>query len=367
MLLLRRCAPILALLASLPALLLALALPASAHVRESTGYSSITAEGSEVRYTLSLEYELLARLVQLGPGAVEAADDGARQRALDEGRAALGDYLGERVTVALDGAMCTPELANAAPAERDGMAYAQLELEFACPGDSGEYRVGYDVFSERDAIVDAHTNLVEYRLGGHEGRAVMDAETREFTAGEGSPLASSVRFAGMGVEHLLTGLDHVLFVVALLIGAGSLRKLVGVLSMFTLAHSLTLAAALLGWVHVPAEIVEPLIALSIAYVGAENLLGAKGRMPVVFLFGLLHGLGFAGTLQVTDRVDGSLMLSLLSFNVGIEAGQLLLVAVGLPLILLARRSRFSEPVLRGATIAVAASGLFWFIERFFLA
>ena len=361
--LLRRCALF---LAAFAVLLIAGSPAASAHVRESTGYSSIRGEGATVRYSLSLEYGLLSRLVDLGPGALDAPDDGARARALDDGRPALAEYLGERVRVLLDGAVCQPSLRAARPTERDEIPYAQMELAFACPGESGEYRVEYAVFSAKDAVVDSHTNMVEYSLGGHDGRVVLDSGTREFTVGQGSVVDSSLRFGEMGVEHLLSGLDHVLFVIALLIGAGSLRQMVGTLSMFTVAHSLTLAAALLGWLHVPGEIVEPLIALSIAFVALENLVGTRGRLPVVFLFGLLHGLGFAGALQITDRVDGSLLLSLFSFNVGIEVGQLLLVLVGFPLILLARRTRFSVPVLHGATTLVAATGLFWFIERFFL-
>lgn len=368
---LRRRAPMFALLCSfalLSAVLLTIlgAPAASAHVRESTGYSTVRSEGARVVYTLSLEYELLARAVDLGPEAGAATDDSARRQALQNARPALGRYLAERLTVSLDGARCAPELAGTSTEERNGAAYARLDLGFSCPVESGEYRIHYDVFSPTDAVVDGHTNMVDYSLGQTQGREVMDAGHREFLAGNSSPASAAGRFGVMGMEHLLTGPDHVLFVVALLLGAARPRQLVAVLSMFTLAHSLTLGAALLGLVHVPAQVVEPLIALSIAFVAVENLLGARARMPVTFLFGLVHGLGFAGSLQIDGRVDGSLMLSLFSFNIGIEAAQLLLVLVGFPLILLVRRTRFSVPAVRGATISVAVIGLFWFVERFFL-
>ena len=109
------------------------------------------------------------------------------------------------------------------------------------------------------------------------------------------------------------------------------------------------------------------IALSIAFVAVENLLGStRHRLPVVFGFGLLHGLGFAGSLRITDQVSPELLVSLLSFNVGIETGQALLLLAVFPLVLLIRRTRVAVPAVRSATGVVAAFGLYWFAERFFL-
>jgi hypothetical protein len=121
-------------------------------------------------------------------------------------------------------------------------------------------------------------------------------------------------------------------------------------------------------VSAPAEVVEPLIALSIAFVALENLLGATAhRYPVVFVFGLLHGLGFAGSLRVSDEVGWDLVVSLLSFNVGIEVGQALLAAAAVPLVLLVRHLAVGQAVVRGATVLVALFGIGWFIERIALA
>ena len=169
----------------------------------------------------------------------------------------------------------------------------------------------------------------------------------------------------MGIEHILSGLDHVLFLIALLLGAKSLRSVIKIATAFTAAHSLTLALGALGWVSVPPAVVEPLIALSIFYVAAENIFGGetRHRLGVVFAFGLLHGLGFAGTLTFTDGLGTDLLASLVSFNVGIELGQALLVAAVFPLLLLARRFRWSPPAHVAATSVAAAFGLFWFAER----
>jgi hypothetical protein len=123
--------------------------------------------------------------------------------------------------------------------------------------------------------------------------------------------------------------------------------------------------ASLGWVEVPAEIVEPLIALSIAYVAVQTALGGRSRyrLPVVFGFGLLHGLGFAGSVSFGGDAAGRLLESLLSFNVGIEVGQALIVATLFPLLLLIRRYGWSAAAQAGAASAAAAIGVFWFAER----
>lgn len=339
-------------------------LPAHAHVTESIGYSTIHSAGSTVAYSLELEYQVLARAVELGPGSREAEDDAARAKVLASSTETLTAYLDGRVQMFLDDAACELDLVGTSVGERNARPYAQLELNFACPGSSGAYQLRYDVFAESDAVVDDHSNIVDYRLGGYVGQTVLDWERQEFTVGETSVWASMLRFGTMGIEHILSGADHVLFVLALLLGANSRRQLIGVLSMFTLAHSITLVSALLGWVSVPDSVVEPLIALSIAVVALENLFGAaRHRYPVVFSFGLLHGLGFAGSLRVSDDVGWDLVVSLLSFNIGIEVGQALLLVVSVPLLLLVRRLSYADVVVRGVTVLVAMFGIGWFIER----
>jgi hydrogenase/urease accessory protein HupE len=138
----------------------------------------------------------------------------------------------------------------------------------------------------------------------------------------------------LGVEHILTGVDHLLFVLALLILTRSGARLLGTITAFTVAHSITLAAATLGWVHVPQPPVEAVIALSIAFVAAEIVRGSTGgagvaaRWPwvVAFVFGLLHGLGFASGLAEIGLPQGRIPLALLFFNLGVELGQLSFVA-----------------------------------------
>jgi hypothetical protein len=353
-------------------LVLLLAFPASAlaHVRSTTGYSEIRAEGSVVRYELNLEYELLVKAVGLGQAALDAAGDGPRAEWLQRGAGPIGGYLLPRVRLFLDGVECPATVTSIAAGVRQEVPQAVTVLEYDCGGDpGGRFDLRYGVFGDHDGLVDDHVNIVDYDIGGDRGRVVMDSGHDEAQLGDGRPFASALQFVALGVEHILGGLDHVLFVAALLIGARSLRQVLAVASTFTVAHSITLGLAAIGGIDIPGSVVEPLIALSIAYVAADNVVGtgASGRIPVVFGFGLLHGLGFAGSLSFTDDVGWQLITSLLTFNIGIELGQALIVLAVFPLLLLVRRYRWSIAAHTAATAAIGSVGLFWFGERLFLA
>ncbi|NWF25749.1 HupE/UreJ family protein [Streptomyces sp. PKU-EA00015] len=350
---------------------------AAAHVPTTDGTSTIRQDGSLVRYELELDYDTFTKAAGLGR-LPRGAQDAEREAFLESHRARLTSYLADRLTVSLDGAPCAAELDDTGITKRQKFLYARLLLIHRCPGSgSGEFTVRYGVFSEADAIGAEHTNMVDYELGGSGGSDVFDAGNRELRvgrsdagqresrAGETGFLSSTGRFVAMGLEHILLGIDHVLFLVLLLLGAQGWRSVVRLATSFTVAHSVTLALAVLGWVEVPAEIVEPLIALSIVYVAVENIARGESRhrVLVVFGFGLLHGLGFAGALSFTDDFTGRLLVSLLSFNLGIELGQLAIVLLVFPLLLLARRYSWSTVAHIGATGVVGVVGLAWFVER----
>jgi hydrogenase/urease accessory protein HupE len=178
------------------------------------------------------------------------------------------------------------------------------------------------------------------------------------------------RFVPAGVHHILIGPDHLLFLVGLLLLGGSIRQLAVIVTAFTVAHSITLSLAALNIVTPPARIIEPAIALSIVYVGADNLLirgGRDVRAWIAFAFGFIHGFGFANVLREMDLPARALGWSLFSFNVGVEIGQLLVVAA-VASALAALRSR-SEAASRQlavvGSIIVMAAGAFWFVQRVF--
>jgi hydrogenase/urease accessory protein HupE len=177
----------------------------------------------------------------------------------------------------------------------------------------------------------------------------------------------------LGVEHILMGIDHLLFVLALLLLVEGGRRIVATVTAFTVAHSLTLGAATLGFVHVPQQPVEAVIALSIAFVAAEIVrvgsgqvsLGQRWPWAIAFTFGLLHGFGFAGALSEIGLPEQSIPMALLFFNVGVELGQLFFVGVCLLLAALVRRSPLPLPTsaTRAAAYGIGAVAGFWTIER----
>jgi hydrogenase/urease accessory protein HupE len=170
----------------------------------------------------------------------------------------------------------------------------------------------------------------------------------------------------LGVEHILTGADHLVFLLGLILVGGRLRSLVGVVSAFTLAHSITLALATLSIFAPSPRLVEPAIALSIAYVGVENLFvkDASKRWRITFPFGLIHGFGFAAALREIALPRAQIPIALVSFNLGVEIGQLGVLAIALPLTVAARNAPwFGDRGVKLLSLAIAIGGAALFVER----
>jgi hydrogenase/urease accessory protein HupE len=180
---------------------------------------------------------------------------------------------------------------------------------------------------------------------------------------------SFANFLSLGVKHILTGYDHLLFLFGLLIVARGFFSALTIITSFTIAHSITLAVATLHLVQIPSRIVEPLIAASIVFVGVENLLRGdipNARRMVPFGFGLIHGFGFASALREAGIGSGagSIVLPLVSFNLGVELGQIMVAAVALPIIWKLRENpMFVARWAPACSAAVALLGSFWLVER----
>jgi hydrogenase/urease accessory protein HupE len=229
-----------------------------------------------------------------------------------------------------------------------------------------------------DALMFPYDPLHQTFVNFYEGdalalQAILDRSKTsvQFFSGSRQGVWAVVRkFVPAGIEHILIGPDHLLFLVGLLLLGGTLRQLALVVSAFTVAHSITLSLAALNIVSPPARIIEPAIALSIVYVGADNLMVRDGRDVrawIAFGFGFIHGFGFANVLREMDLPRLALGWSLFSFNLGVEIGQLLVV-VTVSLLLSALRAR-SEAAGRRlvyvGSIGVIVAGAFWFIQRVF--
>lgn len=212
------------------------------------------------------------------------------------------------------------------------------------------------------------------RLASRDG-ATIEVVLADWLAGSGSVWRAASRYTMLGIEHILTGVDHLLFVLALLFIVEGRWKLVKTITAFTVAHSITLALATLGFVELPASPVEAAIALSIVFLAAEIIWRQRGqdsltfRQPwlVAFAFGLLHGLGFAGALSEIGLPPSEVPIALLFFNIGVELGQLLFIAV--ILIVSGLSSRLIQhqgvtSVVRMVTVySIGTLATYWFIER----
>jgi hydrogenase/urease accessory protein HupE len=204
-------------------------------------------------------------------------------------------------------------------------------------------------------------------------QAILDAKrssVEHFTGSTKGVMAIGRRFAGAGIHHILIGPDHLLFLVGLLLLGGSVRRLLIVVTAFTLAHSITLSVAALGIFSPPVRVVEPLIALSIVYVGADNLLirgGRDMRAWIALVFGLVHGFGFAGILREMGLPAQALGWSLFSFNAGVEIGQLMVVVLVASALAALRHQRpaAAQRLAYAGSVAVVAAGAFWFVQRVF--
>ena len=215
-------------------------------------------------------------------------------------------------------------------------------------------------------------------LNIYEGEALTQAildrsrETFEYFAGTRQGAVAVVRkFLPAGVHHILIGPDHLLFLIGLLLLGGTVGRLLLIVTGFTIAHSITLSLAALDLVRPPPGIIEPAIALSIVYVGVDNLLVRQGRdvRPwIAFAFGLIHGFGFANVLREMDLPSRALGWSLFSFNIGVEIGQLLVVVAAVAALAAVQRrsATVARRVAVAGSVAVIAAGGFWFVERVFL-
>jgi hydrogenase/urease accessory protein HupE len=218
------------------------------------------------------------------------------------------------------------------------------------------------------------TFLNLYEEGNLVHQEIFTADRRTFTyfAGSGLSWLSVIeRFTPAGIYHIFTGPDHILFIIGLLLMGGTLMRLLGIVTSFTIAHSITLTAAALNLVNPSPRLVEPAIALSIVYVGIDNLMvgktGRDARAWIAFFFGMVHGFGFAGVLKEFGLPRQALGWSLFSFNFGVEIGQACIVVVVASLLAMVR-SRYQ--VLGGriaqvGSVCVTTAGTYWFISRVF--
>jgi hydrogenase/urease accessory protein HupE len=394
----RRCVQALALSAAAGLGVLG-AVPASAHGFSSTVYADLISPAkNHVRAELGLEYDLLVvsaadaekddPLFKDGTAAFDSGDSAQQAAAVVAHAGSVVKYATERFVVTAGNQVCTATRdGDFTMEQREGVPYVVLVLDYRCP-QAAAHEIRSGLFPDSEGYVSGTKTIVTYHLDLRSGSSALDDQHPSLSTQQ-STSQRFWEFFRLGAEHLLTGLDHILFLLALIAGSRRLREIVLAATTFTLAHSVTFVLAALGLVQVSAGFVEPAIALSIAVVAGLHLwrlwrrgrlatdieTGTRGhlsldragwtRLAVVFCFGLVHGLGFAGALGITEAWSWQLLWSLLVFNIGIEVVQLTIIVLVFPLLALVRH-RAPDTALRTTGViaaAVSVTGLVWFVQR----
>jgi hydrogenase/urease accessory protein HupE len=345
------------------ALFLGLASPVGAHPVPFT-FLDVRIEPGALELTLVAHVFDVAHELQVNPP--ERMLDAAL---LGPQGSAVVALLRDRLQIAADGRLLKDGAWSAPMPLRDRQSI-QLQGRYQTGGPTGSVVITARLFPYDP---NHQTFLNFYEGGGLASQAILDRNHAQFEYFAGTrqgALAVVRKFVPAGIHHILIGPDHLLFLVGLLLLGGSVRRLLLVVTAFTVAHSITLSLAALNIVTPPARIIEPAIALSIVYVGIDNLMVGRGRdvrALIALAFGFIHGFGFANVLREMGLPSRALGWSLFSFNLGVEIGQLFVVII-VASALLALRSRSEAVGLRLAfagSLVVIAMGTFWFVQRVF--
>ena len=365
-------------LQAVAALLLCWCAPAMAH-KSSDSFLHLTAHGSTVNAQWDIALRDLDAVLSLdanGDGLLSWGE--VRQRELQ-----LSNYSLQRLSLRNAGKPCTTGISKLLIDNHTDGAYAVLQFEVECGSLINALGVDYRLFADTDA---GHRGLLNLTLGGRTYTQVLgpDIPMASFGADQGGAWRQFSGYLGTGLGHIWTGFDHLLFLFSLLLPAVLLRRgqhwearsglgaalgdVVRVVTAFTVAHSLTLALATFGLLKIPSRISESAIALSVVAAALNNVwpLVTHRRWVVAFCFGLVHGLGFANVLSDLGLPRGALALALVGFNLGVEAGQLAIVALFMPLSYAMRTTLlYRQFVMTAGSMGIAILAALWLAERAF--
>jgi hydrogenase/urease accessory protein HupE len=343
--------------------LLAVAAPASAHPAPFS-YLDLHLRTGRV------EIALVAHAIDLAHELNLASPDQLRdRRVVDANRDRMAGLLRQRLDLAASGATLEPVVDGIdILADRQALRFS---LHAAVEGPPASLVVHAALFPY-DANHQTFVNVYEGDTLKHQGILNAARTSLEYFPGNAPGVLTVVRrFVAEGARHIAIGPDHLLFLIGLLLLGGSLMQLVRIVTAFTVAHSLTLTLAVLDILSPSPRLVEPAIALSIIYIGADNLLVTResrdARAWIALAFGLIHGFGFASVLREMDLPRQALGWSLFSFNAGVEIGQVAIVLVVASALALARRSSeaLGRRLVYVGSAGVMAAGAYWFVERVF--
>jgi hypothetical protein len=335
----------------------ALVFPAQAHQGGTTGLASIAIGDTSIRYSLTLPD------VPMPSPLAEQMGFGQPGVTLDY--LPLARAVAEKMRFTNNGAACVAAPGQIVPPSATAVTVTAI-VDFVCPGKIRELGIHDDLFDV--AGPNLHT-LARIEWPGGVRQFVFASEARETTVSVGAK-SEAARRAGnsfaLGVAHVLSGYDLLLFLLVLMLRGGGWVRLLQIIAAFTAAHSVTLALAAFDLVTIPDRLVGALVAASIAYVAAENLFpkyAVSRRWAVSLVCGLVHGFAFAQALREIGMPRENLAASLLNFNLGIEAGQAMVVLLIVPILMLMRGKPWERKLVATISAIVLAVGLFLFVER----
>jgi hypothetical protein len=358
-------------------LLLMLAGPlAQAHIA-SNGFLNLKIDGAQVSGAM----ELAIRDGELAVGLDRDRNGQVTWGELKSSQTALQNYLVGHLRLSGDGEQCRVAFNPIQVNERVDGSYLWLPFTADCGVRLKRLLIGYTILAEEDP---SHRGLLTLHANGGVQTAVLGgaAELRLFQLDHLSSRAAFFEYARAGMWHIWSGIDHLLFLLSLLLPAVLLRRqkrweavpmaapafvnIVKVVTAFTLAHSITLSLAAFDVIRLPSRLTESVIAASIIVAALNNVFPqiTQGRWRIAFAFGLLHGFGFASVLAEMGLPTGARLVSLVAFNLGVEAGQMAVVLAIMPLAYLFRSTAFyRRGVMPWGSTAIACLALVWFVQR----
>jgi hydrogenase/urease accessory protein HupE len=357
------------------ALVSGIPLGAQAHM-STVGYSDINITGTNIDYRLYLDPAEVAQWVDAQSKKVFVIGEVETEKsAVSWTDEEILPFVETFLRVSNNGEAGEPSIESITMEKRQDASYVRIDINYSFSQPVNSYEIKYNFFF--DVFDPEHQNFSTLHIDNTRIEKVFDQNNRVLkgkaeTVSSGtittnisipSWLNTMVEYVLLGFKHIWTGYDHLVFVAALVVLKQRLNNYIKILTAFTVGHSFTLAIAALDIITIPAAIIEPLIALSIIYVAVENIWLKKlqWRWLLALGFGLIHGFGFAQVLQ--GSLGEQFILSLFSFNVGVEIGQITVLAILLPLFILVSRWKWYRQAAYSLSAIIAAVGVYWLIER----
>ncbi|MCM3124192.1 MULTISPECIES: HupE/UreJ family protein [unclassified Mesobacillus] len=360
---------------------------ASAHPY-SASFTTIEFNEQETKFEFSID---TLSILELQEDIDQNKDQILQEKEIAEDQDHLVEFLTHSVILDKNNEQQEPVLTDIKINKKDNKEFLTLSLKYP-PYQAGDTITIDDGLYGNDSNTN-YVNLLTASFNGESSQAALQGENRSWTIlltedqqeqqasgeqnsqstptqetkPEAQTSSSWLSFFQLGMSHILTGYDHLLFLFALLLKKQTFKQYALIVTSFTVAHSITLSLAVLGIMDLPSRFVESFIALSIIYVAAENIFKKEvnHRWGLTFLFGLIHGLGFANILQEMNLSKANLASALISFNIGIEVVQLVIVLLLLPLLSYLHRLKASSKIIKYGSIVIILLGMYWLIQRLF--